>query len=128
MFLSCLYSSCLQLAYGAILVSFCLTETLKDLLTDPPPVNSRFSHHFGQESPRLDKDQSILGTRPTTDHWTFRLFTSLCFGLPELQYSRFTNIYIDHGVDVNDFRSLISDNMEDWNSSLSSVSSPSMLG
>jgi hypothetical protein len=82
--------------------------------------HSRFSHHFGQESPRLDRDQSIIDTHPTTDHWTFRLGASLCFGLPERQYSRFKKIYVDHQVDVNDFRTLISDCMEDWKSSLSS--------
>jgi hypothetical protein len=109
------------------LVSSYLTETHEDLLNDPL-VNSRFSLHFGQESPRLDKDQSILGTQPTTDHWTFRLFTSLCFGLPELQYSRFNTIFVDRSVDVNDFRTLISDSMEEWKSSLSSVSSPSLSG
>jgi len=100
-------------------------ETPEDLLNDPV-VHSRFSHHFGQESPRLDRDQSILDTHPTTDHWTFRLGASLCFGLPERQYSRFKKIYVDHQVDVNDFRTLISDCMEDWKSSLSSVSSPAV--
>jgi len=48
------------------------------------------------------------------------LCTSLCFGLPELQYSRFKKVYVDHQVDANDFRTLISDCMEEWKSSLSS--------
>jgi hypothetical protein len=53
------------------------------------------------------------------------LCTSLCFGLPDLQFSRFNTIYVDHMVDANDFRTLISDCMDDWKSSLSSVSYPS---
>ena len=90
---------------------------------DDPLAHSRFNHHFGQESPRLDRDQSIMGAHSTKDHWTFRLCTSLCFGLPEFQYSRLKKIYVDRQVDVNDFRTLISDCMEEWKSSLSSVSS-----
>jgi len=87
-----------------------------------PLVHGRLSHHFGQESPRLERVQSIIATQSTEDHWTFRLCTSLCFGLPEIQYSRFNKIYVDHQVDMNDFRKLMTDCMDDWKSSLSSVS------
>jgi len=83
-------------------------------------VNSRFSNHFGQESPRLDRDQSILCNHITSDHWSFRLCTCLCFGLPEVQYARFNAIFVDHEVAVNDFQAMISDCMTDWKSSLSS--------
>jgi hypothetical protein len=79
----------------------------------------RFVHHAGQEFPRLDREQSILATPPDMDHWIFRLCSSLCFGMPELHYSRFNKIYVDHEVDVRDFRSFISNCMDDWKSSLS---------
>jgi len=79
----------------------------------------RFSHYAGQEFPRLDKEQSILGMRPDMDHWVFRLGSSLCFGLPELHYSRFNKIYVDYEVDARDYRSLIFNCLGDWKSSLS---------
>jgi hypothetical protein len=98
------------------------TEVPKEYTEMTPPVNSRFSHHFGEASPRLDKSQSIMVTDPTTDHWVYRLCDLLCFGLPEVQHSRFNAIFVDHQVDVNDFRAMLSDCIEDWKSSLSSVS------
>lgn len=79
----------------------------------------RFVHHAGQEFPRLDREQSILATRPDMDHWILRLCSSLCFGLPESHYSRFKKIYVDHEVDARDFRSFISNCLDDWKSSLS---------
>lgn len=87
-----------------------------------PTARHRFVHHAGQEFPRLDREQSILATPPDMDHWIFRLCSSLCFGMPELHYSRFNKIYVDHEVDVRDFRSFISNCMDDWKSSLSWVS------
>lgn len=79
----------------------------------------RFAHFSGQEFPRLDKGQSVLGIRPDMDHWMFRLCSSLCFGLPESHLSRFNKTYVDNEVDVKDFRVLVSDCLGDWKSSLS---------
>lgn len=87
-------------------------------IVDISPVDSRFSHHFGQASSRLGRDQSILETPTTQSHWALNLATSVCLDLPREYLSRFTRIYVDNEIDVGDFREMVSDSLEDWKSSL----------
>ncbi|KIM86756.1 hypothetical protein PILCRDRAFT_815998 [Piloderma croceum F 1598] len=82
-------------------------------------VSSRFLHHFGQESPRLDSNQAILGQFNPEDHRLFRLCTPLCFGLPDFYYSHLSEIYVDCWINKEGFCDFVFLSMDEWTSSLS---------
>lgn len=84
-------------------------------------LHSRFFNHYGQEHPRLDRNQSILGEFVTEDHRVFRIAKYLCLGLPETHHARLNGIYIDNMVDRRDFHTFVADCLDDWKTSISWV-------
>ena len=98
-------------------------ETLYHNLTNTCLVYHRFLHLYGQENPRLDRDQNIQKRVYPKHHWLFDCGAVVCFGRPQIHQERLLkNLVDDYLVDNRDFSALISACLTEWRSSLSWVS------
>jgi len=80
----------------------------------------RFLHLYGQETPRLDRDQNIQTPSYSKQHWLFDFGAVLCFGRPQIHQERLRkNLVDDYLVDGRDFSALVSACLTEWRTSLS---------
>jgi len=80
----------------------------------------RSLHLFGQETPRLNRDQNIQKPIYPKQHWLFDCGHIFCFGRPQLHQERLRkNLVDEYLVDSRDFSALISACLTEWRSSLS---------
>jgi len=81
-------------------------------------ASNRFTTHYGQEVSRLSRDQAII--IPSAEkHWATAAATRALCGVPNAYFSRFDKLYVDELVYEDQWKSFMSETLDDWKLSLS---------
>ncbi|KAF7424488.1 hypothetical protein PC9H_009795 [Pleurotus ostreatus] len=81
-------------------------------------TNHRFTTHYGQESSRLSRTQSILVPKIYTPNFVSRAVTLLTLGLSDVYTSKLEDVFIDDLVYAEQWFRMIQSITKDWKTSL----------